>query len=142
MIDVVDVAIGIKGGQEQSKVLGDLSMMLCDPYAVHFLATSALKMLNNLVASEALPREHHVLLLLLRMLALGLSAWQMIDSQEFREPRLDSQVVTKFLPALMSLTVDDQVGSFERKTRLSLGWSPWKLDSKEKKKEGDSRNLP
>lgn len=43
------------------------------------------------------------------MLALGLSAWVMIDSQEFREPKLDSQVVTKFLPALMSLMVDDQV---------------------------------
>ena len=72
---------GIKSGQEHSKVLGDLSMMLCDPFAVHFLATSALKILNNLVSSEGLPREHHILLLLLRMLALGLSAWQMIDSQ-------------------------------------------------------------
>jgi negative elongation factor B len=33
----------------------------------------------------------------------------MIDSQDFKEPKLDSQVVTKFLPALMSLVVDDQV---------------------------------
>lgn len=33
----------------------------------------------------------------------------MINSQEFKEPKLDSQVVTKFLPALMSLMVDDQV---------------------------------
>ncbi|KAK4020803.1 LOW QUALITY PROTEIN: negative elongation factor B [Daphnia magna] len=104
---------GIKSGQEQ--VLGDLSMMLCDPYAVHFLATSSLKILHNLVVSESLPREHHILLLLLRMLSLGLSAWQMIDSQEFREPRLDSQVVTKFLPALMSLIVDDQVRSLNAK---------------------------
>lgn len=64
-------------------MLGDLSMMLCDPYAVHFLATSSLKILNNLVATEGLPREHHILILLLRMLALGLSAWQMIDSQVF-----------------------------------------------------------
>jgi len=103
----------IKSGQEQ--VLGDLSMMLCDPYAVHFLATSSLKILMNLVTSESLPREHHILLLLLRMLALGLSAWQMIDSQEFREPRLDAQVVTKFLPALMSLMVDDQVRSLNAK---------------------------
>lgn len=35
--------------------------------------------------------------------------------QEFREPRLDSQVVTKFLPALMSLMVDDQVRSLNAK---------------------------
>jgi len=104
---------GIKSGKEQ--VLGDLSMMLCDPYAVHFLATSSLKILMNLVTSEGLPREHHILLLLLRMLALGLSAWHMIDSQEFREPRLDPQVVTKFLPALMSLMVDDQVRALNAK---------------------------
>lgn len=49
------------------------------------------------------------------MLALGLSAWFMIDSQDFKEPKLDAQVVTKFLPALMSLMVDDQVRSLSAK---------------------------
>jgi len=49
------------------------------------------------------------------MLALGLSAWNMIDSQEFKEPRLDTQVVTKFIPALMSLMVDDQVRQLNAK---------------------------
>lgn len=49
------------------------------------------------------------------MLALGLSAWVMIDSQEFKEPKLDSQIVTKFLPALMSLMVDDQVRQLHSK---------------------------
>uniref|UniRef100_A0A6P7FGL5 Negative elongation factor B n=1 Tax=Diabrotica virgifera virgifera TaxID=50390 RepID=A0A6P7FGL5_DIAVI len=53
--------------------------------------------------------DNTILILLLRMLALGLSAWVMIDSQDFKEPKLDAQVVTKFLPALMSLMVDDQV---------------------------------
>nr|CAG4640717.1 EOG090X0363 [Eulimnadia texana] len=104
---------GIRSGQEQ--VLGDLSMMLCDPYAVNFLATSSLKILHHLVGTESLPRENTILILLLRMLALGLSAWHMIDSQEFREPKLDPQVVTKFLPALMSLIVDDQVRSLNAK---------------------------
>ncbi|XP_014480534.1 PREDICTED: negative elongation factor B [Dinoponera quadriceps] len=97
----------IKRGQEQ--VLGDLSMILCDPYAVNFLASSAIKIALHLINSESLPRDNAVLLLLLRMLALGLSAWQMIDTQVFKEPKLDGQVVTKFLPALMSLMVDDQI---------------------------------
>lgn len=97
----------IKRGQEQ--VLGDLSMTLCDPYAVNFLASSAIKIALHLINGESLPRDNAVLVLLLRMLALGLSAWQMIDSQDFKEPKLDSQVVTKFLPALMSLMVDDQI---------------------------------
>lgn len=103
----------IKRGQEQ--VLGDLSMTLCDPYAINFLAQSAIKILQHLIHNEALPRDNTVLILLLRMLALGLSAWYMIDTQEFKEPKLDCQVVTKFMPALMSLMVDDQVRTLNSK---------------------------
>nr|CAD7606940.1 unnamed protein product [Timema genevievae] len=60
-------------------------------------------------------QDNTILILLLRMLALGLSAWVMIDSQEFKEPKLDSQILTKFLPALMSLMVDDQVRALNSK---------------------------
>lgn len=103
----------IKRGQEQ--VLGDLSMTLCDPYAINFLATSAIKILQHLINNDGMPRDNTILILLLRMLALGLSAWVMIDSQDFKEPKLDNQVVTKFLPALMSLMVDDQVRNLQSK---------------------------
>ncbi|KAJ8957082.1 hypothetical protein NQ318_007295 [Aromia moschata] len=103
----------VKRGQEQ--VLGDLSMTLCDPYAINFLATSAIKILQHLIHNEGMARDNTILILLLRMLALGLSAWVMIDSQDFKEPKLDSQVVTKFLPALMSLMVDDQVRQLSAK---------------------------
>lgn len=90
-------------------------MTLCDPFSINFLATSAIKILLHLQNTESLPRENTILILLLRMLALGLSAWIMIDSQDFKEPRLDPQVVTKFLPALMSLMVDDQVRALHAK---------------------------
>merc|ERR1719242_2212457 len=60
----------IRRGQEQ--VLGDLSMTLCDPFAINFLSTSGMKLVNHCVTQEGLPREQPVLLLLLRMLALGL----------------------------------------------------------------------
>ncbi|CAH0546823.1 unnamed protein product [Brassicogethes aeneus] len=103
----------VKRGQEQ--VLGDLSMTLCDPYAINFLATSAIRILHHLIYNEQMPRDNTILILLLRMLALGLSAWVMIDSQDFKEPKLESQVITKFLPALMSLMVDDQVRQLSAK---------------------------
>lgn len=103
----------VKRGQEQ--VLGDLSMTLCDPYAVNFLATTAIKIFQHLIHNEGFPRDNPVLILILRMLSLGLSAWQMIDSQEFKEPKLDLQIVTKFVPALMSLMVDDQVRNLSSK---------------------------
>lgn len=44
----------VKRGQEQ--VLGDLSMTLCDPYAINFLATSAIKILQHLIHVEGMAR--------------------------------------------------------------------------------------
>merc|ERR1719273_2006735 len=103
----------IRHGQEQ--VLGDLSMTLCDPFAINFLASSAMKIMNHQVSNEALPRENAILHLLLRMMGLGLSAWDMIDTQEFMEPKLNTGLITQFLPALMSLIVDDQVRTLNLK---------------------------
>ena len=45
------------------------------------------------------------------MMALGLNAWDMIDSQHFKEPKLETQLVTRFLPCLVSLMVDDHIRS-------------------------------
>jgi len=103
----------IRRGQEQ--VLGDLSMTLCDPFAINFLSQSAMKLINHQVEKEGLPRDQPVLHLLLRMLALGLSAWEMIETQDFREPKLELPLLVQFLPSLMSLIVDDQVRSLNSK---------------------------
>jgi negative elongation factor B len=105
----------IKEQPGQEKVLGDLSLILCDPYAIHFLATSAMKVLHSIMNNEGLPRDNSILILLLRMLSLGLSSWEMIHTQVFKEPKLDVQIVTKFLPSLLSLMVDDQVRNLNAK---------------------------
>lgn len=97
----------IKAGQEH--VIADISMILCDPYAIHFLATSAFKFLNYLITNEALPRGHPVLVLILRCLNLGLHSWDIINSSVFREPKLDVKIFTKFLPIMMSIIVDDTI---------------------------------
>lgn len=97
----------IKSGQEH--VLADISMILCDPYAIHFLATSAFKILSYQISNESLPRGHPVLVLLLRCLNLGLHSWDIIDSSVYREPRLDIKIFTKFLPMMMSMIVDDSI---------------------------------
>uniref|UniRef100_A0A8C7N6T4 Negative elongation factor complex member B n=1 Tax=Oncorhynchus kisutch TaxID=8019 RepID=A0A8C7N6T4_ONCKI len=77
---------GVKKGQEQ--VLGDLSMILCDPFACNTLVLSTVRNLQELLSQDALPRDSPDLMLLLRMLSLGQGAWDMIDSQVFKEPRL------------------------------------------------------
>nr|XP_015222018.1 PREDICTED: negative elongation factor B [Lepisosteus oculatus] len=104
---------GVKKGQEQ--VLGDLSMILCDPFASNTLVLSTVRNLQELLGQDALPRDSPDLLLLLRMLCLGQGAWDMIDSQVFKEPRLDLEVVTRFLPAMMSVVVDDYTFTVEQR---------------------------
>lgn len=97
----------IRSGQEH--VLADISMVLCDPYAIHFLASSAFKIINHLITNGALPRGHTVLILILRCLNLGLHSWDIINSSVYREPRLDVKIFTKFLPMLMTIIVDDAI---------------------------------
>ncbi|CAB1321738.1 unnamed protein product [Coregonus sp. 'balchen'] len=104
---------GVKKGQEQ--VLGDLSMILCDPFACNTLVLSTVRNLQELLSQDALPRDSPDLMLLLRMLSLGQGAWDMIDSQVFKEPRLELEVVTRFLPAMLSLVVDDYTFTVEQK---------------------------
>ncbi|XP_077987149.1 negative elongation factor B-like [Glandiceps talaboti] len=104
---------GIKRGQEQ--VLGDLSMILCDPFAIHTLASSALKIVHQLINTDSLPRENADLILLVRMLTLGLGAWHMIEKQAFKEPKLDNELMLKYLPCLVSFIVDDHTRNINRK---------------------------
>ena len=104
---------GVRRGQEH--VLGDISMTLCDPYAINFLAMSCMKIINHHIINETLARDNHVLMLLLRMLNLGLHSWDILNSQVFREPRLDPDLITKFIPLLMSFIVDDQVRTVNSK---------------------------
>ncbi|KAL0606662.1 Negative elongation factor B, partial [Plecturocebus cupreus] len=104
---------GVKKGQEQ--VLGDLSMILCDPFAINTLALSTVRHLQELVGQETLPRDSPDLLLLLRLLALGQGAWDMIDSQVFKEPKMEVELITRFLPMLMSFLVDDYTFNVDQK---------------------------
>ncbi|XP_042193716.1 negative elongation factor B isoform X2 [Callorhinchus milii] len=104
---------GVKKGQEQ--VLGDLSMILCDPFAINTLALSTVKNLQELVSQDALPRDSADLLLLLRMLSLGQGAWDMIDSQVFKEPKPEIELTTRFLPNLMAFVVDDHTFNVDQK---------------------------
>jgi len=103
----------VKKGQEF--VLGDLSMVLCDPYALHNVLQSIMKILQSCVNTDTLPRDSPELQLLCRMTALGLGAWDMIDSSHFRETRLDSSFFTKFLPYMVGLMADDQIRFFSAK---------------------------
>ncbi|XP_039248129.2 negative elongation factor B-like [Styela clava] len=104
----------VRRGHEQ--VLGDLSMILFDPFAVNTMLWSIMKVLQDLTTHETLPRDSAELVLLIRMLALGQSAWEIINKQVFKEPRIDLDVVTRFMPALLSIGVCNTISNIVKKT--------------------------
>ncbi|KAK7933269.1 hypothetical protein WMY93_004165 [Mugilogobius chulae] len=106
---------GKRARELQAFWMEDLSMILCDPFACNTLVLSIIKNIQELLSQDALPRDSPDLMLLLRMLSLGQGAWDMIDSQVFKEPRMDLEVVTRFLPAMMSVVVDDHIHVVEQK---------------------------
>ncbi|KAL7980962.1 hypothetical protein Chor_002116 [Crotalus horridus] len=57
---------GVKKAQEQ--VLGDLSMILCDPFAINTLVLSTIRHLQELIGQEVLPREVDLITKFLPML--------------------------------------------------------------------------
>ena len=103
----------VKKGQEA--VFSDLAMALYDPYAVNFLVQMAMRILNILITNESCPREHQTLQFLLRLLNLGLHAHEILKTQTFREPKLNPEILTRFLPIIMGFMVDDQVRSVNSK---------------------------
>ncbi|XP_002167771.3 negative elongation factor B [Hydra vulgaris] len=94
----------IKNGQEE--VMGDIAMILCDPYATNTIIVSIMQVLNKLIAVDVLPRSSGDLMFLIRLLCLSLGAWDMIKAQNFKEESLNIDIVTKFLPLLMSIMMD------------------------------------
>lgn len=99
---------GIKKGQEE--VMGDIAMILCDPYATYTIATSIIQQLTKMNSMEILPRSSHELMFLIRLLSLSVTAWNIIKTQSFTESPVNIDVITKFLPMLMSLMLDTTVG--------------------------------
>ncbi|XP_078490681.1 negative elongation factor B [Ciona intestinalis] len=96
----------VRKGHEQ--VLGDLSMILCDPFAVNTMLWSVMKIIHELTIKETLPRESTELMLLIRMLKLGQSAWDIINKQIFKEPKVDVDISNKFIPCMVCIGVSEQ----------------------------------
>jgi len=107
---------GIKKGQEE--VMGDIAMILCDPYATYTIATSILHQLTKMISMEILPRSSSELMFLVRLLSLSVTAWNIIKTQSFTESPVNIHVITKFLPMLMSLMLENSMGVINGDTIL------------------------
>ncbi|EDO30397.1 predicted protein [Nematostella vectensis] len=102
-----------KNGEE--RVLGDIAMILCDPFAINTIAKSIIKLLHRLANTDTLPRTSEDITFLLRLLNLGVSAWDMIEKQAFKEIPVNDELASKFLPFIMSLMVDSSLNTLNGK---------------------------
>lgn len=102
---------------KKDDVLSDYAMALADPYAINFVTTTILKILNIMISNEGQPRDHFKLHFLLRLLNLGLHPSNIL-SQTIRakeEPVMNVELVTRFIPTMMAYMVDDQVRAVNAK---------------------------
>jgi len=96
---------GIKKGQEE--VMGDIAMILCEPYATNTIVSSVLQQLNKLIKVDLLPRSSQDLMFLIRLLTLSVGSWTMIKTQNFKESPMNPDIITKFLPMMLSVMLDN-----------------------------------
>ena len=99
---------GVKSGEQE--VMGDIAMVLCDPYATYTIVSSIIQQLLRLNNMDLLPRSSSELMFLIRLLSLSTSAWNIIKTQSFSEIPVNHNIITKFLPMLMSVMLDNTFG--------------------------------
>eukprot|EP00794_Sanderia_malayensis_P015919 gene15919-17520_t len=115
---------GMKKAEEE--IIGDVAMIAYDPFAINTFALSILSLLNKMIKTDTLPRATPDLLLIIRVITLSLSAWDMISQQTFREPPCNNDVVTRFLPSLAMLMLEETMhASTERHLKLTLTDAFW-----------------
>lgn len=95
--------------KEQEQVLGDLAMIMSDPYAVNTVMLSIFKCLVSCLKNDQMPKDNHELVVLLKMLNLGVHAWDMIETQVFKEFKLNPELLPKFIPCVLSMMVEDKM---------------------------------
>jgi hypothetical protein len=66
----------------------DLSVVLADPHAMYMILVTVIRELHHCINSDTLPRENANLQLLFRLLSLGVVAWEMNHSSNFKEPKM------------------------------------------------------
>jgi len=121
---------GVTRKGREKLLLPDLSMTVADPYVLHFLNQLIAKVLGQCLVNETLPRDYSPLQLLLRLANLGVHSFHLTcgalyppdpaaQSGEYREPKLDSPVYTRFLASLVTLMGQEQYVALNEQSRLS-----------------------
>uniref|UniRef100_A0A0K0FVU2 Negative elongation factor B (inferred by orthology to a human protein) n=1 Tax=Strongyloides venezuelensis TaxID=75913 RepID=A0A0K0FVU2_STRVS len=99
----------------------EMAMIACDPHITHFICNYIIKIIyENAVTKHKMPRDQHVLHVLIKLLHLGscahkavtiLGNGEIISTDEAFEGCQDvnTEIYTKFLPEFTCLIIDDLI---------------------------------
>lgn len=88
------------------KIIPDIAFILADPFVIDMLSRNAISLLNRSIQSELLPRNCTELIFVLRLLSLGLTAKELMESKANKEPKMDAVLITVYLPKLAYFLTD------------------------------------
>lgn len=89
-------------------ILGDLAMMVANPYAKHTLISNIFNTLVEVVKREAIPKDDEALKYMTWLLDLGLGAATIIQQQTFHTPKPEKEILQNFYPLLAFRILDDE----------------------------------
>ncbi len=88
-------------------ILGDLAMIVANPFATNTLIRNIFVTLVDVVNREAIPKDDEGLVYVTGLLALGLYAETMLRDQAFQIPKPDKEILQTFYPLLAFRILDD-----------------------------------
>jgi len=110
--------------QSDPSVLGDLAMIVNDPYVQNLLVRNILRTLQGTIERAEIPKDNEVLVYMTQMMALGLKARRMLVDKEFSFPKKEKDVLGTFYPLLGLTLLDIHTLIQSKATNLQLELPP------------------
>ncbi|KAF8924314.1 Cofactor of BRCA1 [Dissophora ornata] len=95
-------------------VHGDIAMILNDPFTSNMITSRLLVLLNEAAQNGKAPHLDGTLTWTATMLNLGAHARRIIQNQKFRIPKVEANVVDKFMTTLSNCILDDTLSMLKQ----------------------------
>ncbi|KAG0301041.1 Cofactor of BRCA1 [Dissophora globulifera] len=95
-------------------VHGDIAMILNDPFTSNMITSRLLVLLNEAAQSGRPPHSDGTLTWTATMLNLGAHARRIVQNQKFRIPKVEANVVDKFMTTLSNCILDDTLSMLKQ----------------------------
>ncbi|CAF0881336.1 unnamed protein product, partial [Didymodactylos carnosus] len=96
-----------------------IPFVLADPNIINILTKTAILLIYKQLDDEIpLPRNNKELHFILRLLNIGVYAWEILDGQMTTEDSIDLKILTQFLPFILRLMMENRLHEMQHDTTL------------------------